>query len=479
MSRRLSPLETIMWRVGHDPVLTMSVGTLLLLDRSPGRSALVERLASAVEQAPRLTWRPDDPSRSHVRPSWVEDDDLELGPHVRELAVPAPGDLRQVLDLAALLLATPFAAGRPPWDVTLIDGLDGERAALFLRADHVVTDGLGGRSLTTLLLDEGPAATGVATVASAPAAEVADGAVLAGPAGPGRRPGTLTLTIDLAKAARPVATGLSAVTRLNPVDAVVRRLQRGLETASSVSRQLVVVDGPYADLPTGDSATSRFEALSVPGARRAALALGGSRNDLLVAATASGLGRYLEHAGQTCTALRMAAPAGRVRPGGFGGNSFAPIRLVVPTGTEHPGPQFGVVAERLAAARHEPAARLTDTLAAAISRLPARLLVPALHAQAGSIDFVASALPGLRGPRQLCGATITAGYPFGPRLGSPVNVTAFGNDDRLDIGIAVDPVAVADPEALVECLASSFRLYAPAAGAEGPQHGPERRDAKR
>jgi WS/DGAT/MGAT family acyltransferase len=478
MSRRLSPLETIMWRVGHDPVLSMSVGTLLLLDRSPGRTALVERLAMVVEQAPRLTWRPDDPSRSHVRPSWIEGDDVELGHHVRELAVPAPGDLRQVLDLAALLLATPFAADRPPWDVTLVDGLDGGQAALFLRADHVVTDGLGGRSLTTLLLDEGPVAAAAAAAAAevASVADLADGEV---PTGPARRPGTLTLTIDLARATRPVAAGLSAVTRLNPFDAVVRRLQRGLETASSVSRQLVVVDGPYADLPSGDSATSRLELLSVPAARQAALALGGSRNDLLVAATAGGIGRYLEHAGQACTALRMAAPAGRVRPGGFGGNSFAPTRLVVPTGAGHPGPQFGVVAERLAAARHEPAARLTDTLASAISRLPARLLVPALRAQAGSIDFVASALPGLRGPRQICGATITAGYPFGPRLGSPVNVTAFGNDDRLDIGIAVDPVAVADPEALVECLASSFRLYAPAAGAGAPQHEPERRDAKR
>ena len=55
----------------------------------------------------------------------------------------------------------PFDPLRSPWDVTLIDGLEGGRAALYLRAHHVLTDGVGGVRLVGLILDEPgwPAAT--------------------------------------------------------------------------------------------------------------------------------------------------------------------------------------------------------------------------------------------------------------------------------------------------------------------------------
>ena len=81
-------------------------------------------------------------------------------------------------------------------------------------------------------------------------------------------------------------------------------------------------------------------------------------------------------------------------------------------------------------------------VAATLGRLPTRLLLPALHAQADSVDFAATALPGLRGARHICGSLIEASYPLGPRLGCPMNITAFGNDDRLDVGIALDPAAL-------------------------------------
>src|SRR4029077_4890191 len=127
------------------------------------------------------------------------------------------------------------------------------------------------------------------------------------------------------------------------------------------------------------------------------------------------------------------------------------------------GPQFGIVAERLAQARQEPALRVASTVAATLGRLPAQVLMPALHAQAESVDFAATALPGLRGERRICGSLIEASFPLGPRLGCPMNITAFGNSDRLDVGIALDPSAFAKPELLVEDLIEAFGGYATAA----------------
>ena len=46
MTDQLSPMEAIMWRVGQDATLRMTVGALVILDRPPTTDALIERLAS-------------------------------------------------------------------------------------------------------------------------------------------------------------------------------------------------------------------------------------------------------------------------------------------------------------------------------------------------------------------------------------------------------------------------------------------------
>ena len=452
VSDLLSPIEAVMWRVGNDTTLRMTVGTLMMLDRKPSREALVERLTRAATQAPVLRRRPDDPTRLRRRPEWIDCDNFNASDHVRTMTVPSHGDLRQVLDLVELIEPLPFDPDRSPWDVTLVDGLEGERAALYLRGHHVVADGLGGISLLRLLLDE----QGRAKATTNPRAP----RPRAGDAETTRRPGTVT--IDLRSAIRPLASGVDAAMKFAPVDAVddvVHAFQRSLDVANSVSRQVLIAEGPLSPLTSSRSVTSRFEVLSGPGARRASIALGGSRNDLLVAVVACGLGLYHERLGEPCPELRLATPISLRRTGRAGGNWFAPIRVEVPTSADHPGPQFGVIAERLARARGEPALRLTATLASGIGHLPTRLIVPFLQAQADSVDFAVTALPGFAGARHICEATIEESFPFGPRLGCPMNVSAFGNEDRLDMGIALDPAAIVQPDVLLECLQTAFTSF--------------------
>jgi diacylglycerol O-acyltransferase / wax synthase len=487
MDERLTSIEAIMWRAGQDSALRMTIGNLMLLDHLPDRAAVEARLTEAAERAPRLKQHPDDPTLMRARPAWVEDADYDGRHHLRIAAVPSPGDQRQLLDLLALLEPSPFDPNHSPWDATLIEGLAGGRAAFYLRAHHTLTDGMGGTSLVASLLDDeavveaaepesaaAPETTAGADADSAAAAmsgldELPDGSI-------GRRPGTVTVTLDLTRAAGDLtraagaAMNAAAVARnVDPFDTVVRAVQKGLDTASSVSRQVVVAGGPLSPLPAARSAWNRFEVVSVPGARATALSLGGSRNDLLVAAAAAGLGAYQERLGLPASELRLAMPAGRHRDSAPGGNWFAPTRVAVPTSGEHPGPLFGVVSERLARARSEPAVRVTSSIAAAVSRLPARVLVPALVAQARSVDFVATAFPGLRGTRTLCGAKVVESYPFGPRLGCLLNITGFGNGDRLDVGLTLDPIAIEDPDLLLECLSTAFQAFAPKPEPAGPR----------
>ena len=448
-----------MWRVGQDATLRMTVGALVLFDRPPSIEALTERLAFAMDNAPRLRRRPDDPSAMRARPAWVDDPEPAAGRHVRSLSVSPPGSTRQLLDLVALLESVPFDPDCSPWDVTLVEGLAEGRAALYLRAHHALTDGVGGIRFLGLLLDE-PAWPRV--LAATPPVTRARRAAEPSPDGD-RRLGTFTFTVDLPDALRRLIGGVNAARDVRPTETAVRGVQRALDVANSVSRQLLVTGGPLSPRAPSRSVFSRFELITVESARAAALALGGSRNDLLVAAAASGLGHYYGELGHPAAELRLATPTSQRRGDEVGGNWFAPARLEVPTAVGRPGPQFGIVVERLAQARREPALQVASTVAATLGRLPNQLLLPALHAQADSVDFAATAVPGLRGTRHICGAPIDAIYPLGPRLGCPMNITAFGKDDRLDVGIALDHAAIEQPELLVECLTAAFDSYVTAA----------------
>ena len=467
MSVRMSSVGSIMWGMGRDSSLRMTVGNLMFLDRAPSRTALADRLEKAAVDAPRLHQHPDGLPGNRARPIWVNEAVFDAREHIRTMAVASPGDRRQVLDLVSLLESTPFEAAKSPWDVTIIEGLPDGRAALYFRAHHCLTDGMHGVSLVRMFLDEPPPRarataptrpTEPSDPTESPRTAEANGTTAAPSAR--RKPGTISVTLDLAGAVHPIANGINAALRIDPIDTVVRGMQRSIDLASSVSRQVVVTGGRLSPFSPSHSSTSRYETFSVPGARSLAVSLGGSRNDLLVAGAAIGLGRYHEHLGVPCPELRLASPA-RWSNATNGGGSVVPARVQIPATTGHPAPMFGVVVERLARSRREPVLHVTDVLAAAISLMPVRMLVPAVRAQANSVDFVATSLPGIRGHRSICGATIEESFPFGPRLGSLMNITGFGVGDRLDVGLALDPTAIAEPDVLLECMVAAFQSFSP------------------
>ena len=243
----------------------------MVLDRVPTRQAVIARLEAAAEQAPRLRWRLDDPTGTHVRPGWVENPEFSAARHLRTMALGSPGDRSQLLELIALLEPSPFDPDRGPWDVTLIEGLEGGRAALYLRAHHVLTDGLGGLSLIGLLVDEAiPPPPVVEAPAAEPfAAEAAEEVEAETPSK--RKPGTVSINIDLTSAAAPVAQGVAAgvsfARTINPLELFVRSVQWGLDMASSVSHQVVVTGGRLSPIPPSGAMTSRFDVLTIPDAR--------------------------------------------------------------------------------------------------------------------------------------------------------------------------------------------------------------------
>lgn len=451
MSDRLSSIEAVMWNVGHEPFLRMTVGSLMFLDRPPARADLIKRLGTAAGEAQRLH---EYPGRTFPRPylTWVDDRRFDVRNHVRTMTIPLPGEQHQVLDLIALLEPIPFERDRSPWDATLIDGLEDGGAALYLRAHHVLTDGMGGIPLIRFLHDE----TGRQNTVAANRVSVG-GCHLA----PKHRSAPQHGDDRLRTGRSPSGIGLERQLECRPW-----RRPRARHPAQPRRRQLCIATGPCYGRLVVVAIVNALDGQPFRGhiggrGPAAALSLGGSRNDLLVAAAAGGFGLYEALLGRSCPELRVASPTTLRHGAGIGGNWYAPLRVEVPTAVEHPGPQFGIVAERLARARSEPARSVSAALAAVLGRFPTRVLTSALSAQANTVDFAATTLPGFRGDHHVCGALIQRTYPFGPRLGCPMNISAFGNDGRLDVGIALDSDAIAEPDVMLECLAKAFDAFIP------------------
>jgi hypothetical protein len=45
-----------------------------------------------------------------------------------------------------------------------------------------------------------------------------------------------------------------------------------------------------------------------------------------------------------------------------------------------------------------------------------------------------------------------------------MNITGFGVDDRLDIGICLDPTAITEPDLLVQLIQTALERFAPSHG---------------
>ena len=58
------------------------------------------------------------------RPYWVEDPDIDVEFHVRHIALPRPGNWRQLCIQVARLHSRRLDFSKPPWEVYVIEGLD-------------------------------------------------------------------------------------------------------------------------------------------------------------------------------------------------------------------------------------------------------------------------------------------------------------------------------------------------------------------
>jgi WS/DGAT/MGAT family acyltransferase len=448
--RRMTDVEALMWNLEKDPHLSSSIANVTLLDQAPDLERLRSRLERASVQVPRLRQRVVPALGRLAPPEWRDEPDFDLDYHIRTAAVPKPGTMRQLLDLTATFVGTPFDRTRPLWEFLIVEGLEDGRAAMVQKLHHAIADGEGSIRMSEQFIDiERDATEPIAPERAVPApieTNLVETTV-----------DTLThqLRRGLGIARRTAEGGLGLLREPARVVGLAGELA---ELGQSAMRQVVVSDPARSPVWTQRSLRRRIEVLQVPmdEAKAAAKELGGSLNDFFVTGAAGGAGAYHRKVGEPVPELRISMPVSTRKDSSAGGNAFTPTRVLVPVDIEDPAERFAAVRARLDTTKREKAMGLVSSVAGVANLLPTSVSVRFARQQVETVDFTTSNVRGAPFPLYIAGARILANYPVGPCAGTAWNLTLMSYDGHLDMGLNCDAGAVDDPELLRDLIAEEY-----------------------
>ncbi len=153
LPEELSPFDQLLHRGEANPRTRSGILTIEILDTTPEWDRFRTRFEHVSRKVLRLRQQVVTPTLPTAAPRWVVDPDFNLDFHVRRVRIPEPGNMRQLIDLAEIALQSPLDISRPLWTATLVEGLEGGRAATMLHFSHAVTDGVGGVEMFASVYD--------------------------------------------------------------------------------------------------------------------------------------------------------------------------------------------------------------------------------------------------------------------------------------------------------------------------------------
>jgi len=467
--------------LGVESTRTFShVGVLAVYDPStaPGgnvtRADMCRLIGERLHLLPPFRWRLVTVPMSLDLPYWIEDPDFDLDYHVRETAVPPPGDERTVAETLSRIHSRPLDRNHPLWELYVIHGLRDGRVGMYTKVHHAAADGVSGNEILTILLDHEPDPPPVEPGPGTrrPAGEEAPGALrmfAKGMAGMARHPVRVTRVL-------PRASTLTAVPGANAFPGVPQ-LARALARVESLGS-----DG--ADHDVLEASTARAPRTSFNGPlsphRRIAIgtisldrvkavksAAGTTVNDVLVALCAGALRSWLAERNDLpadpLTAMIPVSVRTAQESGAFGNRISS---MVVPIPTDEPDPvnrlRRAHEVLRGAKERHKalPATLLTDAgtfVPPAVLSLAARATVDVLSRTRPPVNLVISNVPGPREPLYCAGARLEHSYPISVVLdGVGMNITVMSYRDGIDIGVVADREQVDECDSVVAGIAAGL-----------------------
>ncbi|MCF6300562.1 MAG: wax ester/triacylglycerol synthase family O-acyltransferase [Proteobacteria bacterium] len=137
----------------------MNVGGLDVYEGSLSFEEFRDFLAKRIHLAPRLQQRLVQVPFSLDHPYWIDDPDFDIDLHLHHVALPKPGDWKQLRKLASKEFGKPLDRNRPLWEFIFVEGLDSisqvpkGSVAIISKIHHAAIDGASGAEILGLLFD--------------------------------------------------------------------------------------------------------------------------------------------------------------------------------------------------------------------------------------------------------------------------------------------------------------------------------------
>jgi WS/DGAT/MGAT family acyltransferase len=457
---RLSALDTGFLHLERSGA-HMHVAAIFVFDGEP--PAYDEMLAAVEERmhlVPRYRQKLAHVPWSQGRPVWVDDPHFNPRYHLRHSALPPPGSDEQLKNLAGRLFASPLDRTKPLWELNLVEGLDGDRFAVVSKTHHALVDGVSGVDITSVLFDTSPTPTPVVSEAHAWIArpEPTEAELLA------------HALIERATVPAEAARGVRALTRA-PRHVLGRAGEwlvgvgamawAGMNPAPATVFNVPI--GPHRRYTWVDADLARFKAIKNE--------LGGTLNDVVLAAVTLALGRFLRRRGEKTDdlVLRAMVPVS-VRADserGALGNRVAAMWAPLPVGVTDPRAVLTEVADAMRGLKESGQAVGAQALTSLADFAPPTIMSQAARLQSRQrfFNLVVTNVPGPQIPLYLLGRHLQAFYPVVPLAHhQALGIAIMSYDGRLGFGLLGDYDAMPDLEDLADDLEHAITELSRAAG---------------
>ena len=379
-----------------------------------------------------------------ANPVWVEDDDVDLDYHIRQVSLPRPGVMKQLEAYVGRLHSNLLDRTRPLWEFYVITGLKSGQLAFYTKIHHAALDGQGAMVLAQALLDTGPVPREVPPPEPHPAVEPQSGS-------------------------RMLAAALRAT--VNQCVSLARAVPEGVRSAVKLGLPRTFGMAPRTPFNTSISNQRAFATYSAGLAEVAAIGkfFDAKVNDAVLGIVSGALRRYLiEHEALPGKPLVAAVPVSLREQGNDDiNNQVSMLFQRIATDIEDPAERMRAIAANGAA--------LKKTLAKARGLLPTdfpSLGLPwlmsagvAIYGRARLADnlppianLVVSNVPGAQKPLYLAGAKVLSNFPVSiVTHGLALNITVQSHDGVLDFGILACRRTVPDLQLLAGFMEESFK----------------------
>ena len=449
----------------------LHVGSVAVFEGpAPSYGDVVRLLMGKLPLVPRYRQRVRRVPLDLGRPLWVDDPHFQILYHVRHTAVPSPGGEEQLRNLAGRVLGQRLDLAKPLWELWLVEGLEDGRWALISKVHHCMVDGIAGTDLMQLMFDLTPDATH---------GEPQDWT-------PQRNPSSLEVVAGAVQDA--VTHPLRELTRLSGSEGVrgagrsAVRAGRTLATGvPSMARQLATPTARSLNGPIGPHRRWAWTDADFDELKGVRTALGGTVNDVVLAAITRGFRDLLERRGSLRQGLvvRSMVPIS-VRKADQRGqldNQISAVFVDLPVGEPDPVARLSSVRRQmdehkkvLQAVDARSIIAMGDFVAPTLLSMGVRA---ALNAGQMWCQAVTTNVPGPRVPLYVLGRRMCSAHAYVPIAGGTrVSIGIFSYLKTMTFGINADFDAFPDVDVLsggirrgIDELVAAARQATPASAA--------------